>query len=192
VLCYTGLAVSLFPYIIPPNITIAGADARQTVLKAEADSHQTVLRAKADSERIVLMANAEAESKARVQIAEALGIREVRKAYGSSGLMVKQKMIGQIADALKDTKHPLVPHSVVTMGGNGGGEDNGGNNMLTHMLTLLLTDKLGLTDIGKGEDASTDDMGPEAKAFLKKIMASMGSGEVPAQRERPSRLADAA
>lgn len=159
------------------NITIAEADARQTVLRAEADSRQVVMRAKADSERITLMASAEAESKARVQIAEALGIREVRKAYGSSSLMVKQKMIGQLADALKDTKHPLVPHSVVTMGGSGNGTDgHGSDNMLTHMLTLLLTDKLGLTDVGKDEAES--DMGPEAKAFLKKIMSSIAaSGE---------------
>ncbi len=157
------------------NITIAEASARQTVLGAEANSQQTVLVAKADAERIILLANAEAESKARVQIAEALGIREVRKAYGSSGLMVKQKMIGQIAEALRDTKHPLVPHSVVTMGGNGhgNGEAGGGSdNMLTHMLTLLLTDKLGLTDVR--DDETKDDMGPEAKAFLKRIMAEMG------------------
>ncbi|HTQ11329.1 MAG TPA: SPFH domain-containing protein [Fimbriimonadaceae bacterium] len=157
------------------NITIAEADARQTVLRAEADAKQTVMRAKADSERTVLLANAEAESKARVQIAEALGIREVRKAYGSSGLMVKQKMIGQIADALKDTKHPLVPHSVVTMGHNGNGVDgDGGGNMLTQMLTLLLTDKLGLTDVK--DDQIEDDMGPEAKAFLKKIMTGFADG----------------
>ncbi len=155
------------------GITIAEADARQTVLRAEGDARQTVLRAQADSEKIVLLASAEAESKARVQIAEALGIREVRKAYGSSSLMVKQKMIGQVADALKETKHPLVPHSVVTMGGNGHGEAGGGN-MLTPMLTLLLTDKLGLTDVsGKDEEG---DMGPEAKAFLKKIMTSMDDG----------------
>jgi uncharacterized membrane protein YqiK len=158
------------------NITIAEADARQTVLKAEADSQQTVLRAKADSERIMLMANAEAESRARTQIAEALGIREVRKAYGSSSLMVKQKMIGQIADALKEMKHPLVPRSIVTMGGNGG-EGNGGENMLSNLLTLLLTDKLGLSDIGN--EAPEDEMGPEAKAFLKKVMADMGDDKTP-------------
>ena len=159
------------------NITISEAEARQTVMRAEADSKQTVLRAKADSERIVLMANAEAESKARVQIAEALGIREVRKAYGSSSLMVKQQMIGKIADALKDTKHPLVPRSVVTMGGNGHADGNGhGNdNALTQMLTLLLTDKLGLADTT--EDDAKDDMGPEAKAFLKKVMAGMSDVE---------------
>ncbi|HWA83916.1 MAG TPA: hypothetical protein VG820_10800, partial [Fimbriimonadaceae bacterium] len=108
---------------------------------------------------------------ARVQIAEALGIREVRKAYGSSSLMVKQKMIGQVADALKDTKHPLVPHSVVTMGG-GNGSGDGEGNMLTHMLTLLLTDKLGLSDVK--DEGKEDDMGQEAKAFLKKIMAGLG------------------
>lgn len=154
------------------NITIAEADARQTVLRAEADSHQTVLRAKADAERIVLLANAEAESKARTQIAEALGIREVRKAFGSSGLMVKQKMIGQIAEALRDTKQPLVPRSVVNMGGSNG-EGGGGDNMLAHILTLLLTDKLGLSDVA-GESADEDEMGPEAKAFLSKIMKDMG------------------
>ena len=151
------------------NITIAEAEAKQTVMRAQADSQQTVLRAKADSERLLLLANAEAETKARIQIAEALGIREVRKAYGSSELMVKQKMIGQIAEALKDTKHPLVPRSVVSMGGSG--ESDGGNNVLTQLLSLLLTDKLGLSDLDK--DDSADEMGPEAKAYLAKIMAGV-------------------
>lgn len=156
------------------NITIAEADARQVVMRAEAESRQTVMRAKADSERISLIAGAEAESKARIQIAEALGIREVRKAYGSSSLMVKQKMIGQIADAIKEVKHPLVPHSVVTFGGNGEGqESNGGSNVLSNMLTLLLTDKLGLTDIAD-ENKAENEMGPEAQAFLKKILANLG------------------
>lgn len=148
------------------NITIAEAEARQTVLRAEADSKQTILRAQADSERIVLMANAEAESKARVQIAEALGIREVRKAYGSSSLMVKQKMVGQVSEALRDAKNPLVPRSVVTMGGSG--EGDGGGNMLNSMLTLLLTDKLGLAEIG--HEDQDEPMGPEARAYLKKVM----------------------
>ena len=153
------------------SVTVAEADARQTVLKAEADAQGTVLRAKADSERTVLLANAEAESKARVQIAEALGIREVRRAYGSSEIMVKQRMIGQIADALRDTKQPLVPHSIVSLGGGQGG---GNESPLTQMLTLLLTDKLGLTDVGKDGE---DDMGPEAKAFLDKIMKGMKAEE---------------
>jgi hypothetical protein len=123
------------------------------------------------------MANAEAESRARTQIAEALGIREVRKAYGSSSLMVKQKMLGQIADALRDTKQPLVPRSVVTLGGGPNGEGGGGANVLTQMLTLLLTDKLGLTDVS---DAEEDEMGPEAKAYLGKIMKDLGGeGPVP-------------
>jgi len=159
------------------NITIAEADARQTVLRAEADSRQTVLKAQGESERTVLLANAEAESKARVAIAEALGIREVRKAYGSSELMVKQKLIGQLADALRETKNPLVPRSVVTIGGssngaaNGNGHVGGGENVLTQMLTLLLTDKLGLADIGK--DTEEDEMSPEGKALIAKIMASV-------------------
>lgn len=152
------------------NITIAEADARKVILSAEADSKQTVLRARAEAERIALVANAEAESKSRTQIAEALGIREVRKAYGSSSLMVKQKMIGQLAEALRDTKQPLVPRSVVTLGG-GNSEGHGGESPLSQMLTLLLTDKLGLTEVGG--DQVEDDMGPEAKAYLAKILAGM-------------------
>ncbi|HWD37788.1 MAG TPA: SPFH domain-containing protein [Fimbriimonas sp.] len=155
------------------NITIAEAEARQTVMRAEAESRQTVMRAKAESERVQLIANAEAESKAVTQIAEALGIREVRKAYGSSSLMVKQKMIGQIAEALRDTKHPLVPRSMVTMGG-GSGDEAGSGNVLSQMLTLLLTDKLGLTDVAESEK---DDMGPEAKAYLDKIRSKMAPTE---------------
>ena len=155
------------------NITIAEADARQTILRAEAEARQTVLRAEADSARTLLLSNADAESRARVQIAEALGIREVRKAYGSSSLMVKQKTIGQIADALRETKHPLVPHSVVSMGG-GSGEGGANESPLTQMLTLLLTDKLGLTDV---KDEGDDDMGPEAKAYLDRIVKGMKSEE---------------
>jgi uncharacterized membrane protein YqiK len=157
------------------SITIAEADSRQTVLRAQGESQQTVLRAKADAERIVLLANAEAESKARTQIAEALGIREVRKAYGSSSLMVKQRIIGQIAEALRDTKQPLVPRSVVNMGGSGESHA-GGESVLTQMLTLLLTDKLGLTDVD-ADRPGEDDMGPEAKAFLQKIMNTMDKPE---------------
>lgn len=156
------------------DVTIAEAAAKQTVLKAGADSQQTVLKAKADAERIVLLANAEAEGKARVQIAEALGIREVRKAYGSAETMVKQKMIGQIAEALRETKHPLVPHSVVTFGSNGSHGEGGGDNVLTQMLTLLVTDKLGLSTVA---EPNADDIGPEAKAFLKKIMAGIQAEE---------------
>ncbi len=159
------------------DITIAETAAKQTVLKAQAESQQTVLRAKADAERTVLLANAEAEGKARVQIAEALGIREVRKAYGSAETMVKQKMIGQIAEALRDTKHPLVPHSVVTFGGNGSGEGGGSDNVLTQMLTLLMTDKLGLASVN--ESSNDDEIGPEAKAFLKKIMSGIQGEETP-------------
>lgn len=153
------------------NITIAEAAARQTVLKAEADAKETVLRAKADSERVALLANAEAESKARVQIAEALGIREVRRAYGSSSLMVKQKLISQLAEAIRDIKQPIVPKTVVHLGG-GSGEGNSNDSVLNQLLSLLVADKLGLAEITQDEEAE-DDMGPEAKAFLGKIMEQM-------------------
>ena len=71
-----------------------------------------------------------------------------------------------------------VPRSVVTIGGNGNGDGtgHGGENVLTQMLTLMLTDKMGLSEIGK--DSQEDDMGPEAKAYLKKIMASIGDEAV--------------
>lgn len=156
------------------NITIAEADARQTVLRAEAESQQTVLRSKAEAEKVLLMANAEAEGKARTKIAEALGIREVRKAYGSSALMVKQTMIGQIADALKSTQQPLVPKTVISMGGgSGSGEgESGGGHMLSQILSLVLIDKLGIADLAQDKE---DDISPEAKAYLDKIMSGLKS-----------------
>ncbi len=153
------------------NITIAEASARQTVLKAEADAKETVLRAKADSERVALLATAEAESKARVQIAEALGIREVRRAYGSSSLMVKQKLISQLAEAIRDIKQPIVPKTVVHLGG-ANGDGNANDSVLNQLLSLLVADKLGLAEITKDDEAE-DEMGPEAKAFLGKIMEQM-------------------
>ncbi len=90
--------------------------------------------------------------------------------------MVKQKMIlAKIAEGLEGYKasRPYAADSVVTMGGSGG-ERGGSDNMLTHMLTpLALPTQPGLTNIAKDEGSDAE-MGPEARAFLKKIMTDMG------------------
>jgi hypothetical protein len=45
------------------------------------------------------------------------------------------------------------------------------------MLTLLMTDKLGLASVN--ESSNDDEIGPEAKAFLKKIMSGIQGEETP-------------
>ena len=73
-------------------------------------------------------------------------------------------MIGQIADALKDTKHPLVPHSVVSMGNGSNGSANGSAAGRQHAYPNAdpaLTDKLGLCEVKDGGEAERDGSGSE-------------------------------
>jgi uncharacterized membrane protein YqiK len=146
------------------SVTEAKAAADQTILKAKAEAEQTTFRAKAEAERTLLQANAEAEGQALIKMAEALGIREVRKAYGSAELIVQREVLGKLADAIKEIKQPLVPRTVINMGGKEEG-DSGNQNMLSMLMTLIMSDKLKITDV----EASEEILSPEMREFQDKI-----------------------
>lgn len=148
----------------------AEMQAKQTVTQAKAEAERTVLLADAEARRTVTLATAESESKARVQIAEAVGIREVRKAYGSPALMVKRELAGKLADAIANIKQPIVPRNVVTLGGKGEQDAQGDQSLLSSLMTLLLSDKGGLTDLDKADE--DDELGATAKAFREKVFSS--------------------
>jgi uncharacterized membrane protein YqiK len=145
----------------------AKAEAEQTTLRAKAEAEQTTLRAKAEAERTLMQANAEAEGQAMVKMAEALGIREVRKAYGSAELIVQREVLGKLADAIRDMKQPMVPRTVINMGGADGAAGGEGNNsnMLSMLMTLIMSDKLKITDVVEGDET----LSPEMVAFEEKI-----------------------
>lgn len=158
----------------------AEMQAKQTVTQAKAEAERTVLLAEAEARRTVTVATAESESKARVQIAEAIGIREVRKAYGSPSLMIKKELGAKIADAIARIQQPLVPRTVVNLSGKDSGGETADGGILSSLMMLLLSDKLGFTDIAGEEEK--DDLPPAAKAFRDKILSSTtggveGSGE---------------
>jgi uncharacterized membrane protein YqiK len=155
-------------------VTEAKAAADQTVLKAKAEAEQTTLRAKAEAERTLMQASAEAEGEAMVKMAEALGIREVRKAYGSAELIVQREVLGKLAEAIKEVRQPLVPRTVIHMGGGENG-DGGNPNMLSMLMTLIMSDKLKITDVVESEDPTS----PEMEAFEQKIKGKRQEATAP-------------
>jgi uncharacterized membrane protein YqiK len=147
------------------NITLARAQAMQTTLAAEAEARKTVLAAEAEAQSIELRAKANASATAQVALAEALGVREKRKAYGNAETMVRLQLGQAAAEAIGKLKQPLVPTTVISASGSGEGGSN--QNVLESLMTLMLAQKMGLTD-----DASTEaeELSPELQAFKDSIV----------------------
>jgi len=101
-------------------------------------------RAVQQAAQIKTLAQAEAERIARTGIAQAIAIDEQVAAYGGPQYQVTQQVMSRFAEAVQAARVDVVPRVVVN-GGNGG--DNRGmtsSNLMEGLLTLLLSDKLGV------------------------------------------------
>ena len=125
-------------------------------------------RAVQQAAQIRTLAEAEAERIARTGIAQAIATEEQVAAYGGPQYQVTQQVMSRFADAIQAAKVDVVPRVVVTSGGNG---DKGmaGNNLMEGLLTLLLSDKLGV-------DVKSDtprERNPEADRLRNQIRESL-------------------
>ena len=105
--------------------------------------------AEAEGSRIRTLSEAEAQRAARVGIGQAIAIEEQVRAYGGPQYQLTQQVMNRFAEAIQISRVDVVPKIVVGGGGvNGGtgtgGGSNGGNVMET-LLTLLLSEKMGLS-----------------------------------------------
>jgi uncharacterized membrane protein YqiK len=112
-------------------------------------------RALQQAAQIRTLAEAESERIARTGIAQAIATEEQVNAYGGPKYQVTQQVMNRFAEAVQQSRVDVVPRVVV-----GGGEEGGASssNIMEGLLTLLLSDKLGLegTTISnkpKNEDA---------------------------------------
>ena len=143
-------------------------------------------RALQQASQIRALAEAEAEKIARIGIAQAISTDEQVQAYGGPQYQVTQQVLNRFADAIQQSKVDVVPRVVVS-GGNG---ENGasGSNIMEGLLTLLLSDRLGLQVSAEGKH----ERNPEADQLRAQIRQSlMEKHEGDGEKTDPSKPAGA-
>lgn len=137
-------------------IEVAANEGEAIAKKAEQEANKIVSIAKADAERVKLEGNAEAEKEAAVGTAKATAIEKQVEAYGGSSYRLTQEIADKLSEAIREAKMPIVPGTVVNMGGS----QNGQNNTIVDTLLNLLT----LSKVGVDIDASTERLAASSAA----------------------------
>ncbi len=122
-------------------------------------------RALQQAAQIRALAEAEAEKTARVGIAQAIAIDEQVQAYGGPQFQVTQLVMNRFAEAIQQSKVDVVPRVVVGGGGEGGVTSS---SVMEGLLTLLLSDKLGVQVSGEQRERM-----PEAERLRAQIRESL-------------------
>jgi hypothetical protein len=94
--------------------------------------------------QIRTLAEANAEQIARTGIAQAIAIDEQVQAYGGPQFQVTQQVMTRFAEAVQQGRLEVVPRVVVS-GGSSGGQGVTGSSLMEGLLTMLLSDKMGVS-----------------------------------------------
>jgi len=134
-------------------------------------------RALQQAAQIRALAEAEAEKTARVGIGQAIAIQEQVQAYGGPQFQVVQQVMNRFAEAVQQSRVDVVPRVVV--GGTGAEGGVTGSSVMEGLLTLLLSDRMGLQISGD----SQPDHHPEAeclRTLIREGLAANRQGTPPA------------
>jgi uncharacterized membrane protein YqiK len=114
-------------------------------------------RALQQAAQIRTLAQADAERIARTGIAQAIATEEQVNAYGGPKYQVTQQVMNRFAEAVQQSRVDVVPRIVIS--GNGGEEGGTGtsSSVMEGLLTLLLSDKLGLESSGAPTKVQSED-----------------------------------
>lgn len=154
----------------------AESRARQQQALTESEIGITVQgnQGKADYQRalqqaatIRALAEAEAEKAARIGIAQAIAIEEQVRAYGGPQFQVTQDVMNRFAEAIEKAGVNIVPQVMV-----GGGSGNGmaGGNLIEGLLSMLLSEKMGVAVGGTG-NAGRPEVAAMRDQILQRLMA---------------------
>ena len=111
--------------------------------KAEQEANQIVALAKANAEKVKMEGEADATKESAVGLARAQAIDAQVKAYGGAQFRVIQEAVDKLSDAIKTAQVPIVPGTVVNMGGAQG--DGGSTTVMDTLLKFITLDKLGVS-----------------------------------------------
>ena len=137
-------------------------------------------RAQQQAAQIRTLAQAESEKIARIGIAQAIATEEQVAAYGGPQYQVTQQVMYRFADAIQQAKVDVVPKVVVTSGGEGG--NAAGSNIMEGLLTLLLSDKLGV-EVTKQPDRKPN---PDIEMLRNEIRESINTLKEKAETPKPA------
>jgi uncharacterized membrane protein YqiK len=129
-------------------------------------------RAVQQAAQIRALAEAEAEKIARVGVAQAIATEEQVRAYGGPQFQVTQQVLSRFAEAIQTSKVDVVPRVVV--GGAGKDGNNGGASVMEGLLTLLLSEKMGVV-FAKQEEREV--RSPEVEALRASIYQGLNKPE---------------
>ncbi len=136
-------------------------------------------RAMQQAAQIKTLAQAESEKIARLGIAQAIATEEQVAAYGGPQYQVTQQVMFRFAEAIQQAKVDIVPRVVVSGGGAEGGTASG-SNIMEGLLTMLLSDKLGV-EVTKQPDRVPN---PDIEMLRNEIRESIKTAkETPPKKE---------
>lgn len=158
--------------------TLAKADADKVKTLADGDAQKVKLMAEADALRVKLIAQADAEKEAKVGVGKAIAIDEQVRAYGGPQLQLMQDIMTKLATAIESSKVPIVPSTVVNMGGEGGDGSGSSMNAFGLLMGLMATDKLG--EFTAAADRPIDPSQLQMVAEIKKQMRDQAVAEAKA------------
>lgn len=119
-----------------------------------------------EAQQIRALAEAEAEKVARVGIAQALATEEQVRAYGGPQFQVTQQVMNRFAEAIQQSRVDVVPR--VLVGGNTGGQGGGNSTIMEGLLTMLLSERFGVS-----EDSYIAQRSPDVEAMRERILKDL-------------------
>lgn len=132
--------------------------------------------AEAEGAKIRTLGEAEAQRAAQIGIGQAIAIDEQVRAYGGPQFQLTQQVMNRFAEAIQASRVDVVPKIVIGGGvaGTGGANGSGGTggNVMEALLTLLLSEKLGLN-----ASETIAPRSPQAEAMRANVLASMKPAE---------------
>lgn len=129
-------------------------------------------RALQQAAQIKALAQAEAERIARTGIAQAIATEEQVAAYGGPQYQVTQTVMNRFAEAIQQARVDVVPKVVVTGGGAAGEGSAAGSSIMEGLLTMLLSEKLGVPVTTNGQ---VKEHNPDADQLRKEIREGLSA-----------------
>jgi len=131
-----------------------------------------------EARKVIAIAGAEAERAARVGVAQAMAIEEQVRAYGGPRYQLTQQVMARFAEAVERAGVDIVPKIVIGDRRDGSGGDGasgsspmGGGSVLESLLTILLSERMGI------DVAGTTAPSPAAAAVREELERRLAAGE---------------
>lgn len=131
----------------------AAANAKQVELQAGAEAFKLEKVGAAQALNIKAVAEATAEQETKVGLAKGTAAKALVDAYGGPELQVQQSVLTAFAEALKISKSPLVPQTVI-MGGADGKTPNAMEGILSMILANMASTNGSMANVLNTEPSS--------------------------------------